>query len=240
MTRKFKALGFVFVAVAAISAASGSAQASELHVTHQGSAVITAEQLASPGQHVLTTNSGTAVCSSATFEGSVASAGTQITAQEIQMTATYSVGCQAFGLAATVQMNGCKYTITNKVGQSTTAKTATVDITGCSSPAKLNSGFSSCIVTVGNQASLGGHLVLQNNNSPSEDVTAKITVTGIQYQNHGPLCVGAATEQRSDGTYNGEATVRAFRGTQTEEITQHEIQFKRLKHDSFQVGLVAT
>jgi hypothetical protein len=238
MTRKFKALGFAFVAVAAVSvAAAASVQAFEMHVTHQGSAVITAEQ---SEQFVVTTSAGSVKCSTFTLEGEVSGAGSQITSQHSTLTPTYS-GCQAFGLAATVQLNGCKYTITNKLVQHTTARTAYIDIAGCTAglPIQVNAGFGSCILTAPQQQNIS-HIVFENNSSPIEDVNANVTLTGFIYQYHGPLCPGAATEQRADGTITGRATVRTFKGTQLEQLPQHGHQFQRLKHSSVQVGVIAT
>jgi hypothetical protein len=239
MTRKIKPFGIALVAMAAIGIAAGAtARASELHVTHEGTAVITGEQTE---PHAFTTTLGTATCGIANFEGSASGAGPQITAQELTVTATYS-NCIAFGLGASVQMNGCKYTITSKLNQTTEAGKGYADIAGCTAGTSINvnAGFGSCIVTIGEQSNLSQLVFTNKGFPPKEQVEANIVISGIKYQYHGALCPGAATEQRNDGIYIGEAISRAYKRTEATSAVEFSHQFTRAVHGGAQVGLLAT
>ncbi len=245
MIRNIKALGLAIVAVGAMSmAVAASVQAAELHATTQGSAVLTGQQTQ---QHVFQTQAGTVTCGTANFEGTVASQGTQVTAQEATITPTYS-GCEAFGLNATVQMNGCKYTITGKANTNTgatTALTSYVDVSGCTSGKQIvvNAAGGLCTATIPEQHNLS-HLVYKDEGTPgtsTEDVGVDVTVSGITYELHGLFCPGGgATGLRHDGTYHGKATFKAFVDSPgQQQVTEHGHQFNK-PNEGAQVGLRAT
>jgi hypothetical protein len=241
MTRKIKALGLSLVAVAVMSmAAAASVHAFEMHVTSSSTSVITGQQTQ---QFVLTTSAGTVVCTTANFEGRVVGqGGQQITNQHSTLTPTLS-GCTAFGLAATVKPNGCKFTITNKnAGGSTTAKTGYVDIAGCTAGKTLevNAGFGGCIFTAGEQANVS-HVVFSNETKEGipHDVLASVTLTGIAYEFHGGLCGHPTTVVTNNGSTNGQATIRTYVEAATSQVTEHGHQFNK-SQEGQQVGILAT
>jgi hypothetical protein len=244
MIRNIKVLGLAFVAVAAMSAvAAGSAQASQLHATRAGDVVVTGTQST---QHVFVTSAGEVKCTNGQLEGTVPfTSGTQVTEDHITVTPTYS-GCTGFGLAATVQMNGCKYTITGThtpVGgqPQTNALTAWVDVTGCTEGKKItvNAGFGGCVATVGEQHTLS-HVTFTNVPGQLHHVTDKATVTGIAYELHGGLCGHPTTVITNNGSYTGGTTLKAFEKTGEHEVTEHGHKFKKQTHNGVQVGLLAT
>jgi hypothetical protein len=240
MIRKIKALGLASVAAAAMSVvAAASVQASELHVAHQGNAVITGSQTQ---QHVLTTSAGTVTCSTATFEGALSSGGgSQITAQELTLTPTYS-GCQAFGLGAQVRMNGCKFRITWKGGSEvTTAGTWWVHIYNCTfgKVMEVNAGFGGCIMTVPEQNNLPHIIFTLTAQAGIFDFHGQLTFP-FSYEMHGALCGHPTTVVTNNGTYAGQATIRIYASAGTEQVTQHGHQFLRSKHSNEQVNVTTT
>jgi hypothetical protein len=240
MTRKIKALGLAFVAIAAMSmAASGGAQAAELHATQGVTAAIFGQQLT---QHLFTIDAGIVKCNQATFEGLATGGGqTQTTAQELQVTGTYAQ-CNISGLAATVDMNGCKYTIT---GAGQAANTVQVDITGCTAGKVITVTSATCTVTVPEQHSLTGHIVFTNIPEPTavpHDVQANITISGITYQTHGtcPNTVSDHTATTTTGTYSGQATFQAREHKGSQGVTLHGHEFNKLNQTGALKGLIAT
>jgi hypothetical protein len=219
---KLKALGLALLAIGAISmiAASGAQANSEFHVTNWlQNVIVTGEQHAV--QHVFTlTNSGYEIrCTTATVEGTpeqvhVNQGNFQVTITEITLTPHYTE-CQSqkgpFGAEPTVDMNGCKYTLTSTA----TALTATVDIVGCTANKKIQiTTGEGCTIDVGEQSTMGGHITATNIEEEEggvkrHAVTAHITLQGITYQITGAFCfLGQA--QRTDGDYEGTEIFRAY------------------------------
>jgi hypothetical protein len=197
MTRKIKSLGLAFVAVAAMSmVVAGGAQAAQLHASTAGAnAYLSGTQTT---QHAFTVDTGIVKCTSATFIGSAAK-----TAQDGEVTAQYT-GCNVSGIAALVDMNGCKYTIT---GTGQEALKVKVDITGCTSGKVISVTAGSCTVTVPEQTGLGT-ITLANT---ATDVNGTINIAGITYQTHGtcPNTASDHTTQTTNGTYTGGVTFQA-------------------------------
>jgi hypothetical protein len=236
MTSNIKRLSLAFVAVAAMSMAAASAvQASELHAAAGPNASIFGTQTT---QHVFTTDSGTVKCNQALFEGTATgqTAGTT-TAQEITITPQYT-GCTAFGLAATVDMNGCEYTVT---GAGQPALTAVVDIVCNKTVGKVIeiTASAGCVVTVGPQA-VGGHLVFKNVAQVPAEVTAEITASAIKYEGHGPCPSLAATTPTTGGTYTGGATFQAREDKFATQATHNAHTFQKLLQTGALVALTAT
>jgi hypothetical protein len=251
MTHKTRSLCLAFVAVAAMSMAAAAAQASELHVTTQAqTAAITGEQ--TPGTNFVfqinPPGGPKTICDQLLFEGDVTrpGAGTQITAQELTLTPTFT-GCKSFGVTATVRLNGCKYTITNKLNNVTTALKATVDITGCTTipnqqnhlPIEVQTG--GCQITVPQQHNLSD-IGFQNQGIPgqnTEDVHVNFTISGLTYQLHGMLCGHPVTVTTHNGTLHGVATLKAFQHLGTEVKTHEGHEYQKIIIGA-QLGLVAT
>jgi hypothetical protein len=243
MILNVKALGLAFVAVAAMSvAATGAAQAAQLHVTTAQKANITGTNT---NQHVfkLTSPENSEIkCNLAQFEGTVQGGSPQITAEDVQLTATYTEDCTAFGLNATIDMNGCKYTIT---GENQGALTARVDITGCTTITgqqnhkAIEITVPGCTVTVPQQHGLS-HITFTNEGSgATEDVLAHVNVQGITYESHGALCPGGNTITTHNGDYTGTATFKAFLDNGNGQAT-HNGHTYQTHLCGAQVGLFAT
>jgi hypothetical protein len=217
MIRNIKALGLAFVAVAAMSAfAVSAAQGSELHAQTAKGANITGEQ--EPGQQLIFKYTGPSAetkCTQVTFEGTAKDvvqpepADGQTTSQELTLTPTIT-GCKTFGLASVLDMNGCKYTITNKTAAGvTTALKATVDITGCTAGKQIEVTASGCTIRVPEQHNLND-LGFVNLATVPKTVTMNITIQGITYQLTGALCPGTTGVLTHDGDITGSVTLKAF------------------------------
>jgi hypothetical protein len=241
MTRKIKVLGLAIVAVAAMSMAAASTQAFEMHTVNAGHVTLTGEQTT---QFVAQTAAGTVVCTTANFEGTTPYvSGTQITGQESTLTPTLA-GCQAFGLAAQIKMNGCKFTITNKSAAGvTTSKTGYVDIVGCTVGKQIEiiGGGGACTETIPQQNNLS-HVVFENKGSGSQaDVEINLTLSGITYEIHGGFCPGSPTQTvlTHDGKTEGKATFKSHKYAGSEQVTLHSHQYNKLLAGE-QVGMLAT
>lgn len=223
MIRDIKGFVLAFTAIAAMSMiVAGGAQATQLHATGQGESVIHGQQF---GEHIFTTNAGTVKCTQATFEGTTP---LSTSAHELSVTGTY-LGCQGFGQAATIDMNGCKYvlTSTDTAGKTYGGGTVTVDITGCTSGKSIEITTGICRMTVPQQHHIS-HLIFDNvpQGQTPEDVTATITGSGIKYQADGPLCPSMPTgQQLTNGTYVGHGTFQAWSIESTAQVTKHGHQY---------------
>ena len=207
MTRKIKSLALAFVTIAAMSmiAASG-AQAGTLDHGGGASVSIFGSKLAQGSANTFTTSHGSFSCQQPTFEGT----GGASPLHQLEVTATYH-GCLCFGLACTIDMNGCKYTIT---GAGQAANTSVVQITGCTAGKTIEITAFNCVITVPEQT-LTGHLVAAAaQQPPPDDITVQATgITTIKYQSHGLGCPNAhqapQTQQTENGQFQGQTTVQA-------------------------------
>jgi hypothetical protein len=244
MTSKIKGLGLAFVAIAAMSmVAVSGAQASELHAT---TSATTASIFGNQGeqQHVFITKAGSVKCKEATFEATATDQGadaTQLTTTELTATATYA-NCTAFGQAATIDMNGCKFTITNKSGAGvTTARTAYVDVTGCTTGKIIEiTPQLNCVLTVPEQHNLGTLTFANEGTAPNEDVKATVAVTGIKYQSDKECPSMTNGQTLTDGQYTGGATFQAKAHVTPVQKTLHNHQYGQLPQSGALIGLLAT
>jgi hypothetical protein len=154
-------------------------------------------------------------CSVASFEGTSSTA----SGNELTITAEYS-GCTLGGLAASVTMNGCKYTFT---GAGSGALTALVDVAGCTPGKTITVKKGNCTISVGEQTGLN-HVTFENGGTASEmDTLARAAVSNITSTQTGSECPAPGATQ-SDGTYSGTVTVKAFSdlGSRTASKKEHE------------------
>lgn len=247
MIRRIKGLALAVLALTATGAFTASAaQAAEIHVTQKNPVNITAELGVGHQQtFVIGDNIGLptpTTCQQAniesTFSGQVGAAG-QTTGNEFQGTATYT-GCKSFGLNATVNVNGCKYTFT---GAGQLANTYRVDVTNCTAGKKIEiivPGIG-CTVTVPEQHNLAANSHIFATNIPNgqiHHITADITVQGLTYETHN--CPGFAnTVLTHDGIYHGSATIKAFNDLGTQLKTHNGHQYNSLICGA-QVGILST
>jgi hypothetical protein len=240
MIGKIKALGLAFVAVTAMTAvAASAAQASSLDLGSTPAVLTGHSDPAAQGfqQHILQIpgKEGSApfnsICDTASLEGSVAGP-SPVT--EGTVTATYSA-CKLAGTAATVQMNGCKYTLT---GAAQPATTFLVDVVGCTTGKQIQIKTALCTVDIPVQNGLS-HLVATNNQT-NKHITAAATVTGITAVQTGAACPGGNGFHTNAASFTGNTTVTGFVDKGTEQVTEHGHQFAKVKHLSEEVTLVAT
>jgi hypothetical protein len=156
-------------------------------------------------------------CSVAIFEGtsSVAS-GTDLT-----ITPEFG-GCTFGGLAASVQMNGCKYTFTGSA-----ALTASVDIAQCTTGKKMEIKKGNCTITIPEQNNLA-HVTVASNGSVSEmDTLVTVTIAGINNTQTGSECFAPGLTS-SDASYSGTVTFKAFNDSGSRNVSKHEHSYQEV------------
>jgi hypothetical protein len=239
MISKIKALGLAFVAITAMSAiAASAAQAGQLDVGIQP-AVITGHS--EPGQeHVLTVTKSTPENKGEKFNSFCPTASLEATTQglkidELTATATYGPNaagakCQLFGQPATVQMHGCKYTLT---GTQTTAgvlhpaNTATVDIVGCTAGKQITIQSAFCQVVIPEQNHLS-HVVGKNELTEGvKSVTLEATVAGITHTQFG-ACPDGNNHHSNNASFAGNTWVKAYKDEGVKQVTEHGHQFSKV------------
>jgi hypothetical protein len=212
MNRKLKALGLALIAVAAMAFSASAAMAAEFHseATHT---ILSGSQV---GEDKFKVNAGTVTCGEATYSGTQATA----TAETQTVTPTYSE-CKAFGFVnTTIDVNGCTYTFNaNNSGITITCSGSPITVTAFNCWVTVGSQTINSGVTYTNEVTkdkVGEELVATEN---TRDVKVSVNLTGITYTQHSKSFPGCSTNggnPRSDGTYEGAATVRGFNteGTQ--------------------------
>jgi hypothetical protein len=201
MIRNLKVFGLAVVALVAMTAvAASAASAAEFHaenepVIYEGSQVT---------QHVFKVTTGLVRCNVATFKGTNSSKTTTTTTLE----PTYT-GCTAFGVKATVAVNGCKYVFHSEAGE-TSPYPVKADVE-CPAGKKIvvTPVGIACIVEVGNQTGLTGITLTNVGAGTTREINAGIAVVSqIKYDEVGLECVGKAGE--TTGTYEGTANIKGY------------------------------
>jgi hypothetical protein len=236
MTRNLKRLGLAFASFAAMSmAATSVVQASELHAATGPNASLFGTQTT---QNVFTSDSGTTKCTQVLFEGTAPSQTLGTTTSQTGSGTSQYTGCTAFGLAATIDMNGCETTST---GAGQPALTVVSDIVCNKTVGKVIevTGAAGCTITVGPQT-LGGHTTYTNVAGSPAHVIANITLSGIKYEGHGPCPSLAATTPTTGGTYTGGGTIQAREDAGAAEATHNGHTFQKLRQTGTLVALTAT
>ena len=238
MIRNIKALGLAFLAMAAIGALAASvAQAQEVwpvHITtEEDKAVITGHA----ENEVLTVGAQTVQCKTATLEGTVKQAthASQLTATEIHATPTYQE-CTGFGgIAVTVQMNGCTYTIVS----TTTKLTAEGGVTGCTPEKQIVIKSQICTITIGNQTGDLSHITLTNDaekGTEKHHLQDHVTVQGIQFTRDGFFCPNAESAE-----YKGTTTIKAYKDVKDVEVEKHGHKYlEHVDNKEVEFGILAT
>jgi opacity protein-like surface antigen len=221
MTRNLKALGLAFAAVFAISAmAASAAQATEAHFTANsptGNVYYTAKQHPGNPHLVLETEFGSLDCSM--VEGtSTTSANTSTTIQStVNYFGTTGAGtneeaCEAFGLEATVDMNGCEYIFHAGTYEASEKSTGTVDLScpGTEGPTIAILGGAACTLTIHAQSGLGPvHYTTTHTSGHPEEITIQSTIaSGVEYTAEGPFCEGSGVTE--DGGLESRLTLKAY------------------------------
>jgi hypothetical protein len=200
MIRNFKLLGLAISAMlllGALGAASASAalfHSTLDHTTFTGTG----------SNEKFTVDAGVTECKKSAYAGTT----TEKTVSTLSVTAEYKECTSTFGVAVTVDMNGCEYTfhtVTNGV------TTNTVDI-HCPEGKNIEVTAPGCVVTV--HPHTGYKTVTFTNSSPTTDVTANVHITNtITYEEHNkgffPTCK-QNTVTKSNGSFTGTATIEGF------------------------------
>jgi hypothetical protein len=158
-------------------------------------------------------------CSEVTFEATSSTAVTK----DLTVTPTYG-GCTLGGLAASVTMDGCKYTLT---GESSPARTFSVDIVQCTPGKAITVKKGNCTITVPEQSELE-HVVFDNEGTVSAmDALATVTISRITNTQTGSECPAPGLHS-SDATYSGTVTVKAFSDLGSRNVSKHEHSYEEV------------
>ena len=160
-----------------------------------------------------------------------------VNVNELTLTATYSLCQTGGGLASTVRLNGCKYTLT---GAGQAAFTFLVDISGCTAGKKIEiiTPAIGCTLTIGEQLNIP-HVVFDNTGGMPQDVLTTFTLNGIHVLQDGAGCPDGDNHTSFNLTLNGNTTTTAFFDQGTVLVNKHNHQdFEHI--DGAQVNLSAT
>lgn len=221
MSRNLKILGLALVAVLATSAIAAAAGAQavtpEFHLT-AGSGTGTAK--GSSNDNVFTVEGGNVKC---TEKASVPGAQFEVTGQPLTSTTAVVVpiykNCKAFGVEATVAMEGCTYLFHLVEGSSPpTAKVDVVCPTGKS--ITVSAPSLPCTITIGAQTGLEHVTFTNSGGTEPTDITANIAIgespkKAITYTKTGAGCPGGAGTG-TNGKYTGTVTLRGFNSAGTQ------------------------
>lgn len=237
MTQKLKLLCFSFAVIVAMSTmAVSSAHATQIHAATGPNALLVGEQTTQHTVQLKPGSGGPSIkCTQIIFETTLQGGSQSTTTDQALSQTGIFTGCTFLGLAATITVNGCKFTLTNTVP--TVSKTVNVDIAGCTvaSP-RMEVHVPGCTLTIPQQTGLP-HVTLAQNGS---DVEANLTVSGIKYEWHGAACaLGPETVVASDGTLHGGVTLRGYVDTTTQLASHNGHQYSKGVPGA-QVALVVT
>jgi hypothetical protein len=201
MSHKIMLVAAAALAALALSAVGASAaSAAEFHCTStSASCFATGEQTT---QNVFTVKLGKVKCTGATFKGTGLK-----TTKSIELEPAYT-GCTAFGVAAEVTPNGCKYKfeVTGTTSPYVVA-TSVVCASGGKITVKPKAGALNCTVKVGAQTGLTGVTVTNSETAEPTDINALVNVHNITYTEEGTECAGTGA---ATGVYEGGATIKGY------------------------------
>jgi hypothetical protein len=212
MARRLGLAGMVLFAVALLTTSVATASEAEFHVFDASAYPAEVKSAAAAKNHVLTIEGGLSVkCESATFAGAETYSEPQ---REIKLIPTYS-GCTAFGLAATVNMEGC--------GFRANADTASLKIE-CPAGKVVKITAGTCEVQIGGQENLKTISYANSGGSPAT-VNVEMHLTSIAYNKtkDGLACPLAGTGELANGAYDGALSLAAFNIFKTQVALQQKM-----------------
>lgn len=210
MTSKLKVLGLAFVALFAMSAITASAaSATPAHFTVDSltsNAFLTGFQDPAEPEQIFITEFGEVNCNIVSAKATAPKTSETIETSEVKYTSNYfgNTKCEAFGLEAEINFNGCNYLFHAGEFVSAGHSTGSVDLV-CPSGKSVKIITPTCTVTVAAQAGLGPVTYTQVGSAPS-DITLDAEIEGIAYSGSGATCSGSFNE----GIYFGKATIKAY------------------------------
>jgi hypothetical protein len=216
MSHKLKVLGLACVAVfalTAVSASSAMAMTSGFTVG-AGATRIEGTQTTALKLVIGTGAPVTIKCSTSTLNDAISEG----LIHEATVTPFYggAGACTFAGLAATVTVSSCTYTITDTAA----ANTYNVDVTNCpsSAPIKVTLPSTGCVVTITNQGALADVDATNNATTSPDDVDLTLTIAGIAFTGNA-LCPASIAGPCVGGTMTGGYTVKAFNGNTQVSLT---------------------
>ena len=246
MISKLNALGLAVLAMAAMSAfAASAAQAGEFDIGVQPASLFAVNEAGQIHQLQITSTAGgkfNTNCPNASLEGTTQ--GQKI--NEATATATYGPNCTAFGVAAQVVMNGCKYTITGTThiiqGQQTIhvvhpANTAVVDVVGCTQGKSIEIKTAICTLDIPQQNELS-HIIGSNVNA--QQVTLAATVSGITVRQTGAACPDGNNHVSTTGAFVGNTLGVGRSDVGGSQVTKHSHQYQELSQAGAQTTIAST
>jgi hypothetical protein len=207
MTRKLK-VGIVVLAALALSAtATSGASAHYVFTPGISPAIGTGSPIGGKATNFLEiTSRGTKMA----CEGITAIGTTEgLEVNEIKLHATLG-GCEAFGIAATVDTNGCDLLLTGETDAEEHGKAHLICNAGKAIEITIPS--ISCTLKIHEQTPTEGGVKYNNIAGNPSDVEAIVTVKGITYERvgNGVLCAAGAPSEGNDADLTGKATVKSF------------------------------
>lgn len=158
--------------------------------------------------HVFTPEGGvSASCKGASFSGELAAM-----AETVTVAPSYSE-CTAFGLAATVSVNGCAYVLHPGEESGKDEFKATMDIS-CPAGKTMTITAGTCEVQVATQKGLGTVTLADKIGEESTSVGMEAKLTEVHYvvTKDGFLCPLSGTGEKTKGSYSGDATLSGLQG----------------------------
>jgi hypothetical protein len=173
---------------------------------------------------------GFALCTTASYEGTVQQLPQQPTQNAAEATITPTYGKTQTGLnecvvgnlgEAQIKMNGCKYTLT---GTGQAANTFQVDIAGCTAGKQIEIKATGCTLHIGEHSGLS-HVVAANV-AGGQEITLQVKMSPIKILQTGAACPDGNNHQSTDGLLQGNILVKAFKDAGNTTVTKHGHQYQ--------------
>ncbi len=164
-------------------------------------------------------------CPTASFEAKTQG---QMLLNDLTLTPTYGPGCemrekeQGIGGMASIQMNGCKYTVR---GEGQPANTGLVDIVSCTAGKQILLQSLFCTYEIPAQNGIG-HVVSKA--IGSGEITMQWTLTGITMTQSGSFCATGDPKghHSSAVSFAGSTVVKAFKSNGTQTVLKHNHMYE--------------
>ena len=237
MKGKIKSLGVTFAAIAAVSAmAASAAQAGSFDVGASPAVLNGHEELAQTPTLTVKSTAGSSFNTRCATSWVEATTEGQTNLQDATATPTYGPGCTSFGVASSVRLNGCKYTLTGS-GQS--FQTALVDIVGCTSIAPyIEIQTAICQLRIPPQNGLSH--VVGLNTIFAGDITLEATISGIKVQQIGAACPDGNGHQSTNASFAGNTFIEGWQDKGSTFVSRHSHSYSELNTGGAAVNITAT
>lgn len=218
-----KTLGLALAAALAICAvAAPAAQATEAHLKADSdteNAIVKVEQDPTEPHQKLALDSSTFDCDMLAAEGTAPKTTDEVTLESVEYygrTSNTTGLCSFIGLSATLNFNGCQYTL--HAGETTAEGTSegTLDLI-CPEGQEVEYSVFGCTVSVPEQASIAGIGYHEVETGGNREITVEINAANITYEEEGFFCSNPG-EATNNGEYEGRAVAKAF-----EDITGEQV-----------------